>query len=319
MSRELVGHICHLLQDLTPWGLGRYPLPVTVALNFYASGSFQGSTGDLCGILQASSHKCIQEVTNAIFVRAANSVHFNRDQANQESRAMGFTLISVQPQVQGVIDCTHVALRAPWHQAVNYVNLNGFHSLNVQLVCDHTLLICARFPECERLLHCQPLSEHRHLSVSAEAAGLAPRGQGLPTEDVSDDTCAEASAETRYNETHAATRTFVEQNIEMPKVRFQCLDWSGGVLQFNLQRVLCIVVACCALHNLPLQREEELPEKKEKRHVSSNEEDVKGDVAEQILDGEYVGHEAMVMSSLGRRAEDTLIATRFMEGAEDIQ
>ncbi|XP_078410195.1 uncharacterized protein LOC144687674 isoform X2 [Cetorhinus maximus] len=54
MSRDVVAYICLILQDLTPQGLGGHPLPVavkiTAALNFNATGSFQGSTGDLCGI-----------------------------------------------------------------------------------------------------------------------------------------------------------------------------------------------------------------------------------------------------------------------------
>ncbi|XP_078410765.1 NOP protein chaperone 1 [Cetorhinus maximus] len=58
------------------------------ALNFYTSGSFQDSTGDLCGIFQVST--VIHGVTDAIFAMAHNYVNLDRDQANQDTRALGF-------------------------------------------------------------------------------------------------------------------------------------------------------------------------------------------------------------------------------------
>ncbi|XP_041045184.1 POU domain, class 6, transcription factor 2 [Carcharodon carcharias] len=42
-----------------------------------------------------------------------------------------------EPVIQGVIDSTHVALSAPWQQLATFVNQKGFHSLNVQVACDH--------------------------------------------------------------------------------------------------------------------------------------------------------------------------------------
>ncbi|XP_078069674.1 uncharacterized protein LOC144493972 [Mustelus asterias] len=60
----------------------------------------------------------------------------------------GWKLIKQLKMVQDAMDCTHVALGSPTCQAVNYVNHKGFHSLNVQLVYDHTksiLQVCAGF------------------------------------------------------------------------------------------------------------------------------------------------------------------------------
>ncbi|CAL1300285.1 unnamed protein product [Larinioides sclopetarius] len=57
--------------------------------------------------------------------------------------------------VLGTVDCTHVAIIAlsnvGYHHESNYVNIRGWHSINVQLVCDSNLRILnvvARFPGC---------------------------------------------------------------------------------------------------------------------------------------------------------------------------
>ena len=40
------------------------------------------------------------------------------------------------PDVLGVVDCVHVAIKAPNSEDSSYVNKKGFHSVNCQLVCD---------------------------------------------------------------------------------------------------------------------------------------------------------------------------------------
>ncbi|XP_052223937.1 putative nuclease HARBI1 [Dreissena polymorpha] len=42
------------------------------------------------------------------------------------------------PQVVGVVDGTHIRIQAPSANEDDYVNRKGFHSLNVQMICDAT-------------------------------------------------------------------------------------------------------------------------------------------------------------------------------------
>ncbi|XP_017491880.1 PREDICTED: putative nuclease HARBI1 [Rhagoletis zephyria] len=49
----------------------------------------------------------------------------------------------------GAIDCTHVSILAPKNNESNYVNHHGYHSINVQMICDPNLRILnvnAKFP-----------------------------------------------------------------------------------------------------------------------------------------------------------------------------
>jgi len=45
------------------------------------------------------------------------------------------------PNVIGCIDCTHVKVIAPSRNEYEYVNRKGYHSINVQLICDADLKI----------------------------------------------------------------------------------------------------------------------------------------------------------------------------------
>ncbi|XP_067909481.1 putative nuclease HARBI1 [Heterodontus francisci] len=154
LSGETVTFLCEMLAvDVSSYCIGGHPMPValkvTIALNFYASGSFQASVADLCGVSQSAAHHCIKVVTDALFQRANHLITSKTDNTSQAERARGFSTVSGFPMVQSVIYCTHVAHRAPAGQSGAFINHKRYHSMNVQLVCDHRkriMQVCARYP-----------------------------------------------------------------------------------------------------------------------------------------------------------------------------
>ncbi|KAJ1215206.1 hypothetical protein NDU88_002815 [Pleurodeles waltl] len=62
-------------------------------------------------------------------------------------------------------------------------------------------------------------------------------------------------AEERYNEAHGRTRRVIERTFGLLKARFRCLHMTGGSLYYSPKKVCQIIVACCMLHNLALQRQ----------------------------------------------------------------
>lgn len=48
----------------------------------------------------------------------------------------GFRAIAGFPNVIGPIDCTHIAIEAATVEEFAYVNRNGYHTINIQLICD---------------------------------------------------------------------------------------------------------------------------------------------------------------------------------------
>ncbi|XP_078069648.1 dynein axonemal heavy chain 8-like [Mustelus asterias] len=71
LCKETVWHLCQVLADLAPQGRGGHLFPVevkvTAALNFCASRLFQAPSGDICGISEASVHRCVWQVTDALY------------------------------------------------------------------------------------------------------------------------------------------------------------------------------------------------------------------------------------------------------------
>lgn len=109
---------------------------ILAALGFYTSGSFQTRMGDAIGISQASMSRCVANVTEALMERATQFIHFPADEASVQALKDEFYGLAGMPGVIGVVDCIHVAIKAPNAEDLSYVNRKGLHSLNCLMVCD---------------------------------------------------------------------------------------------------------------------------------------------------------------------------------------
>ncbi|XP_067901236.1 putative nuclease HARBI1 [Heterodontus francisci] len=312
LSRKTVTSLCEMLaEDVSSNCIGGHPMPValkvTIALNFYAYGSFQASATVLCGVSQAEAHHCIKVVTDALFQRANHFITFKTDNTSQAERARGFSF----PMVQGVIDCTRVALRAPARQSGAFINRKGYHSMNIQLVCDHRkriMQVRARYPGS---FHDALILRNSQVPAlfsppdGKEGWILGDRGYPLKTWLMTPVRNPRDHAEERYNVSHAATTVTIEPTIGLLKMRFRCLDRSGAALQYAPSRVSRIIVVCCALHNLAIENGEALDQCQ--RDVSSDDDDVSDDEAgHHSLDGH--GEEAKCNLALtARETRESLI------------
>ncbi|XP_072357268.1 LOW QUALITY PROTEIN: putative nuclease HARBI1 [Scyliorhinus torazame] len=265
LSRETVGHICQLMAQMKPRGTGRHAIPVrvkvTVALNFFVTGSFQSPSGDLCGISQASVHRCIWAVTDSLCAVAARYINFPEDHAHQAARASQFASVAGIPMVQGVVDGVHVNLRAPTRDRDIFLNRKGTYSMNVQVVCDQGMRIMhvsAQYPGSvhDAFILAQSYTPAIFKGHPPRMRGwlLGDRGYPLRPWLMTPIRRPQTNTESRYNEAHDATRGVVERSFGLLKMRFRCLERSGGTVQYDPDRVGRIVVACCGLHNIAQHR-----------------------------------------------------------------
>lgn len=168
-----------LLGESTEWLLSRYRFPKNVLLDlcrdlgpvleretnrtkaipvhiqllstlgFLATGTFQREVGDICGISQPSVSRIMPAVLDAIISLAPTYIQFPYRNPQQAAIKRDFHAIARFPNIIGAIDCTHIAIKAPSTNEFNYVNRKGFHSVNVQIICDANLLllnVVARWP-----------------------------------------------------------------------------------------------------------------------------------------------------------------------------
>ncbi|XP_067885120.1 putative nuclease HARBI1 [Heterodontus francisci] len=220
--------------ELRPMGFRGHPMPValkiTMALNIYASGSFQGSTGDMSGVSQTAAQHYIKEVTNALFKRAIDYVCDQTNPDSQAEKAIGFGAIAGFPQVQSVMDCTHVAIKAQNDQPATFINRKGFHSINAQLVCDHQkcfLQVWARFLGSSHDAHILRQSQVPQLfRPPINLQGWNLWDKGYPIEDLTAHACEEPlqCSGGEVQQLPGSTQLTVEKAIGLLKMRFHCFD-----------------------------------------------------------------------------------------------
>ena len=113
--------------------------PVTqlaVALQFLATETFQTVATSTHEISQTSVSRCVTAVSEALTLIAPACIKFPnkfRQRVIQEYFLEKYAF----PLVFGCIDGSHVAIVAPSANEDVYVNRKGFHSINVQAICDH--------------------------------------------------------------------------------------------------------------------------------------------------------------------------------------
>ncbi|KAI4455776.1 hypothetical protein MML48_9g00002260 [Holotrichia oblita] len=259
-------------------------MQVLTALRFFASGSYQLDIGRNLnlGLSQSSVSRCVAEVSDALnnqqildqFIRFPQ----NYEELNQIRNE--FYMQHNLPGVVGCIDCTHVAifppkLNDPIYPEAVYVNRKGYHSINVQLICDSNLKIrnvCARFPGSTHdnyiwnhsniLPLLQNLNQHRRgsflLGYKVQSnirtngitgdSGYALRPWLLtPLANTEPNTPQGA-----YNERHMSTRSVIERCNGVLKLRFRCL-LKHRVLPYAPNRASKIINSCCILHNMCIE------------------------------------------------------------------
>ncbi|XP_032690770.1 putative nuclease HARBI1 [Odontomachus brunneus] len=235
------------------------------AVRFYAIGCFQRPVGEQWGISmsQISISRCIHKVTDAI-----NDLIFRQwEQFPISPGARQLARMQFQNARQpfegalGAIDCTHIAIFAPnpdKHEEA-YVNHHGYHSLNVQMICDPNLKILnvnARYPGARHDAYIWNDSAARRVMERAYNRGerrayfIGDSGYPLepwlltplPRE-------PEGTPRFAYNEALCSARNCIERLFNVLKSTWRCHS-RHRVLQYEPGFAGKIVNACAVFHNM---------------------------------------------------------------------
>ncbi|XP_050311002.1 putative nuclease HARBI1 [Anthonomus grandis grandis] len=235
---------------------------VLVALRFYATGSYQRSVGGdfNLGVSQTSVHRYVHEVTNAINDNlTARTIKFPTTRREMNIVKENFMQKFQFPGVVGAIDCTQIAILKPNNEEHNYINRKGYHSLNVQLICDSDLKILsinANYPGSTHDSFIWRNSEVKNFLLTQYRQGLRRTwllgDSGYPLEPVlmtPYQNPLEGSSESHYNQNHIRARNCIERTNGVLKARFRCL-LKERVARYAPEFVGKLVNTCCVLHNL---------------------------------------------------------------------
>ena len=263
LTRQAVTDICHLLADeLGTDARCPYALPIavkiTAALHFYASGSFQHPLSCIGRISQSAVSSAIHAVTSGLVQHAGEYIKFPVTPDSQERTKQELWTKYGFPGVLGAIDCTHVQLRAPSLNALTYINRKGTHSINIQVISDANCRINHVFANYPGSSHDSFILANSTIPVIFEGNPpldgwlLGDNGYPLKTWLMTPFLMPATVREMAFNRKHTQTRSVIERTFGILKMRFRCLDRSGGTLQYGPQKVAAFFVACCVLHNIAM-------------------------------------------------------------------
>lgn len=237
---------------------------VVTALRFMASGSYQLDIGHNINsaISQSSVSRCIANVTKALNQPEILNQWIKCPSTLEEVKCVrdGFWQKYRFPGIIECIDCTHVAIVAPptYHPEFPehiYVNRKGYHSINVQLICDSNMKIIhvnAKYAgsthdsyiwnNCNFLPVLKELHNRGHTFYLLGDSGYALRPWLLtPVMNAEPN-----SPEDRYNRAQRQIRSLIERTNGLLKSRFRCL-LKHRVLHYKPDVASRIINACVVL------------------------------------------------------------------------
>ncbi|KAJ8909980.1 hypothetical protein NQ315_008241 [Exocentrus adspersus] len=271
LTRHLINIVAPHMRQQTRISALSVTTKVLIALRFYGGGSYQVDVGSNINfaVSQPSVSRCIQELTEALNNEDIFNqiVQFPRTFEELAEIRLGFYRQYHIPGIIGAIDCTHVAIIAPPLNDENYpeyvyINRKRYHSLNVQLICDHNMRILnvnSRFPGSSHDSYIWQMSNVRNVIENIYRTNhrgyylIGDQGYPLrpwlltPLEQPEPNT-----PEFRFNTAFKRARSTIERCNGLLKSRFRCL-LKHRVLHYSPTTAAKIVNACTILHNLCIE------------------------------------------------------------------
>lgn len=284
-----------------------YQQRILVTLRFCAIGSYQRAAGQeyLIALSQPVVSRCIDEVTRVLVDHFGNEwIKFPTEEQEKATIKRSFFDYCGIPGTIGAIDCTHVRIIAPKDEEHAYLNRKGYHSLNVQLICDTNLFILnvnSGFPgSCHDSYIWRQSTIKDHLQnkfQNGERNTWLLGDSGYPQQPWLMTPIAGAqpnSPEERYNQVHASGRNPIERTNGVLKTRFRCI-MGERELRYEPAKVSVIVNACCILHNICTRARVPLPEILEHNEENAGPHDI------QIIDDLLINQGREVRAALINR------------------
>ncbi|ODM99490.1 putative nuclease HARBI1 [Orchesella cincta] len=222
------------------------------------SGSFQWCLGSLAGISQPSVSRIIEECLSHTLSLKDQVIIFPDTPEEINRTKQAFYNVDGFPNVLGVIDGTHIPIKAPVRNEPVYVCRKQFHSVNTQVICGADY----KFYD---IIAAWPGSTHdSFIYTTSGIKGRIYRGEfgdgwllgdsGYPLEErLLTPYPAEVDESHRnFNRRHKKTRSTVERAIGTWKSRFRSIDKTGGTLCYEEGKACRITVATAILHNICL-------------------------------------------------------------------
>lgn len=241
-----------------------FDIKVLVALNFYATGSYQNEIRCIGEMSQSSVSKCIEEITDLLNILIFKYIKFPKTEDERKYISNEFAKKGIGGII-GLIDGTQVAICGlKKNVEMAYVNRKGFHSINVQIISDHKHLLLnvnARYPGSVHDSYIWGASGI--YAMLANEFSTADRqkfwllgDEGYPLMPFLITVSNEGNTEQHkeFYRRHKIIRSHVERTIGILKNRFRCIIGEKK-LHYGPLRSAKIINAVAVLHNFLILNE----------------------------------------------------------------
>ncbi len=182
------------------------------------------------GIHESTACRIVRPVSVALEGKLHEYVSFPRQERALRALKIGFHDIAGFPNVVGAVDGTHIRLQGPSrpNQEFVYVNRKGYHSLNIQVICDHQM----KFTNCvirwpgsthDSRIFAESTINRAFRDAQIDGYLIADKGYALGPFLLTPYLAPGNAQERRYNRIHASTRCIVERTIGAWKRRFRAM------------------------------------------------------------------------------------------------
>ncbi|VDI63605.1 Hypothetical predicted protein [Mytilus galloprovincialis] len=265
-DRETIGYLSDLMRGDLERGTKKETAlsveqQVMIALRFYGSGSHLQVVGDTMGFDKSTVSRVIDRVTDLLVAMKDDFISWPDNQRKNLIRA-GFYEKAAFPNVVGCIDGTHIRITGPSIDEPAFVNRKGFHSINVQAICDHEgrfTNISARWPGSAHDSHVfrtSAIGQHLENGYQGIGQGVLLGDSGYPCRQFLLTPYRQPAAgrgQARFNRRHCSTRSTIERTFGIWKKRFHIL---GSEIRMKPDKACRIIIACGILHNIAIMRNE---------------------------------------------------------------
>ncbi|XP_052818499.1 putative nuclease HARBI1 [Mya arenaria] len=227
---------------------------VLITLRFLATGAFFNVVGDSMGYHKSTVSRVVTHVTDIICKRMKRFIVWPSGEEKKRVKS-GFFTSAGFPHVVGCVDGTHIRIQAPSVDEPAYVNRKGYHSINMQAVCDHEGLftsVNASWPSSCHDAHvfrtsglCNRLQ--RDNQCMEDGVLLGDSGYPLRPFLMTPFMNADTPAKERYQLAHTRTRVCIERTFGRLKRRSHVLH---SEIRLSPDKACRIVTACAILHNV---------------------------------------------------------------------
>lgn len=227
-------------------------LQVLLFLQFVASGCFHQVVGDVLHVSKATAGRAIRKVGDALVRFVARFIRFPSGQRALDVKR-AFHAIAGFPNVLGCVDGTYIKISTPTENEPDYVNRKGFHSLNVQMVCDAKFIITNVVAKSPGSCHDSRIFRESQLCENFETGiynGFLLGDSGYPCRRylmTPYNNTDNIRSREKFNAALCRTRVLIEQTFGILKRRFPCLAVG---LRTNPERACIYTVDCVILHNI---------------------------------------------------------------------